>query len=269
MASDRCVNSFRQISTSSPHHPHITSHNHTTHHTKMSTKVAPDHVPTPKRRLSHTPAYEHSWLGSPPYYTAMSVLFFLLFFVQPHSWRVRLWSTLRPTIQDERLFLLCAGVITHSGTFIIANLIMTLIYSVEHPFFEQFKIQQHRPWPWKTEERHKYFQLIRKSILLVIFNQFVIAPILVLISYNDQKKFGMNGDIDSVPPWYTSMIQIAIAMVIEDALFYWAHRALHHPFIYGRVHKVHHQYKTSIGLASEYAHPIGETHRDTHTHTEH
>ena len=36
----------------------------------------------------------------------------------------------------------------------------------------------------------------------------------------------------------------------------WAHRALHLPAIYGYVHKVHHQYKTSIGIASEYAHPV-------------
>lgn len=35
-----------------------------------------------------------------------------------------------------------------------------------------------------------------------------------------------------------------------------AHRTLHHPLLYGRIHKVHHAYRRSIGLASEYAHPV-------------
>ena len=45
-------------------------------------------------------------------------------------------------------------------------------------------------------------------------------------------------------------------MVIEDALFYWGHRLLHHPKIYGKIHKRHHQFYTPVGVAAEYAHPI-------------
>ena len=50
--------------------------------------------------------------------------------------------------------------------------------------------------------------------------------------------------------------QIVVFMLVEDLLFYWAHRALHLSFIYPYVHKVHHQFRTSIGIASEYAHPV-------------
>ena len=35
-----------------------------------------------------------------------------------------------------------------------------------------------------------------------------------------------------------------------------AHRALHHPWIYAYIHKRHHEYKSVISIASEYAHPI-------------
>jgi len=45
-------------------------------------------------------------------------------------------------------------------------------------------------------------------------------------------------------------------MIIEDSLFYWTHRILHHRFLYKRIHKIHHQYKKSIGIASLHAHPI-------------
>merc|ERR1712232_1066976 len=38
--------------------------------------------------------------------------------------------------------------------------------------------------------------------------------------------------------------------------FYWSHRFLHLRFIYPYVHKLHHTYRTTIAIASEYAHPI-------------
>ena len=41
-------------------------------------------------------------------------------------------------------------------------------------------------------------------------------------------------------------------MFLEPA-FYFAHRALHHPALYARFHKQHHEYKGSVGFAAEYA----------------
>jgi len=39
------------------------------------------------------------------------------------------------------------------------------------------------------------------------------------------------------PYWFAS---IALAIVIHDAYFYWTHRAMHHPWLFKRVHRVHH-----------------------------
>jgi hypothetical protein len=184
-----------------------------------SASVAPTSPPVKSRPI--VPPHHHSWLHSPPWYTAASVLFFLLFFLQPHSWRVDLWSVLRPLIDDERWFLLVGTVLTHTLVFVVANGTMALIYYMEHPFFEQHKIQP-KPWPWKrgAEERQQYFNLIKKSLALIAFNQYVIAPVMVWFAYADQKKFGMNGDLSKVPHWYTSLVHIAISMVIEDTMFY-------------------------------------------------
>ena len=44
--------------------------------------------------------------------------------------------------------------------------------------------------------------------------------------------------------------------MINDFAFYWAHRALHHPLLYARIHKQHHQFVASIGFAAEYATPL-------------
>ena len=45
-------------------------------------------------------------------------------------------------------------------------------------------------------------------------------------------------------------------MIIEDTLFYWLHRLLHVPFFYKLLHKKHHEYNNSVGIAASYAHPF-------------
>ena len=43
---------------------------------------------------------------------------------------------------------------------------------------------------------------------------------------------------------------------LNDVLFYFAHRMLHHKSIYKYIHKAPHRFKASSGLAAEFAHPI-------------
>ncbi|KAF7729019.1 C-4 sterol methyl oxidase [Apophysomyces ossiformis] len=52
------------------------------------------------------------------------------------------------------------------------------------------------------------------------------------------------------------LTQISIFFVVEDFFHYVAHRLLHQPWLYRKVHKVHHQYAAPFGIASEYAHPV-------------
>ena len=59
------------------------------------------------------------------------------------------------------------------------------------------------------------------------------------------------------PPWYIVVGQLLFFIVVEDALFYWVHRMLHEvPGLYARVHKKHHDFRSPITIAAEYAHPV-------------
>jgi len=193
-----------------------------------------------ERELARLP-HNHSWRWSPPVYTAASCLIFLLFFVQPHSWRVRLYSSLRSLVDDERQFYTLGSLTVHTLSFAALNGGMALIYWAGLPFFEQFKIES-KPWPWHRgpKERAQYFALVRKTLALISFNLYFLQPILLWVGYRDGKRMGMGGDPspEAVPAWYTSMWQIAVCMLVEDTLFYWSHRMLHWPRIYGYVHKV-------------------------------
>ena len=42
----------------------------------------------------------------------------------------------------------------------------------------------------------------------------------------------------------------------RQVAFYYLHRMMHHPALYKRFHKVHHEWKAPIALAASYAHPV-------------
>ena len=56
---------------------------------------------------------------------------------------------------------------------------MWLIYHIELPFFERYKISSD-PWPW-VENKDEWMKLLRKSIALVGFNNLVSLPLTVFI----------------------------------------------------------------------------------------
>jgi len=94
--------------------------------------------------------------------------------------------------------------------------------------------------------------LCLKTILKV---QLISAPIITFFLYYPFKARGMYMSA-TLPEWYTVAWQVFVFVVVEDTMFYWSHRLLHHPSIYKHIHKQHHEFKSTIGIASEYAHPV-------------
>ena len=63
-------------------------------------------------------------------------------------------------------------------------------------------------------------------------------------------------DIESFPSLFELMWQTVFCMFMEDTMFYWSHRLLHHPKLYSKIHKKHHEFNNPVGFISEYAHPL-------------
>ncbi len=180
-------------------------------------------------RLPHN----HSWRYSPHWATACSCLFFVLFFYQPYWLRVSVWSWARSLIEDERRFYVAGSFLVHLSVFLMANGGMALIYAAQMPCIEQYKIQD-KPWPWmrSEEERDAYFALVRKTLLMIAFN-YTVQLALLWFGYADAKKFGMEGSLETLPHWYTSLWQIAVCMIVEDTLFYCQPHARHPGLLWG------------------------------------
>ena len=60
-----------------------------------------------------------------------------------------------------------------------------------------------------------------------------------------------------VPPWYVIGGQVLLFAVLDDFLFYWLHRAMHvRPFLYRKIHTVHHRIPTPLAISGNYMHPL-------------
>jgi methylsterol monooxygenase/4-alpha-methyl-delta7-sterol-4alpha-methyl oxidase len=127
-----------------------------------------------------------------------------------------------------------------------------LLYHFKISFFEKYKVID-EPWPWESD-KEGWRSLVVKSLLLTLANQFIITPILLLWDVYNGCDF--RTDKESLPCFTEMIWQIALFMIGEDFLFYWAHRFLHVPWVYPYVHKIHHTYTHTVSIATEYAHPI-------------
>jgi len=61
---------------------------------------------------------------------------------------------------------------------------------------------------------------------------------------------------DKLPDWTELLITTIKAIVSTEVCFFYSHWLMHHPSIYGKVHKIHHEFKATTGMAAVYAHPI-------------
>jgi 4-alpha-methyl-delta7-sterol-4alpha-methyl oxidase len=60
-------------------------------------------------------------------------------------------------------------------------------------------------------------------------------------------------------PWpaaWAVAAQVAFLFVLDDALYYGLHRLLHTPWLYRRVHALHHRVTTPCALTGHYMHPL-------------
>jgi sterol desaturase/sphingolipid hydroxylase (fatty acid hydroxylase superfamily) len=138
---------------------------------------------------------------------------------------------------------------------IVLNLMMYAIYHAELDFFERYKINPN-PWPWKVDKK-SWTELMKKTVLLVAFNNLVILPIALVAETNfHSHKMIFRTDLESLPDCLTLLVSIPFFMLVEDFTFSCAHWFLHRKWIYPYIHKIHHTHVTPVGLAAEYAHPL-------------
>ena len=51
-------------------------------------------------------------------------------------------------------------------------------------------------------------------------------------------------------------LQIVVMLATYSTYFYLTHRLFHIPYLFNKVHYVHHKITTPVGIAAVYAHPL-------------
>jgi plant 4alpha-monomethylsterol monooxygenase len=143
----------------------------------------------------------------------------------------------------NRLYFTVGTWCAHSITFWILNILLFVCY--HQNYFLQYRIQKELPSS----------DLIWECLKHNLLSHFIITPLLIYLVYPSFLAMGMS----MTPVWPPIQIilrDLLVAVLVNDTLFYWAHRAFHHPAIYKHIHKKHHTFKSNIGIASEFAHPV-------------
>ena len=144
--------------------------------------------------------------------------------------------------------------IVNLSTFAAANITYMLLYKLEIPFFEKFKASKD-PWHWKTDPAGFRSMFTKRTVPLAALNLLVILPLLfALPPYFDLDE--KTTAIEAYPSTLEIAIQLIFFMLVEDTAFYWSHRMLHSKFFYSKIHKIHHEYHSSIGISVYHVHPL-------------
>ena len=141
----------------------------------------------------------------------------------------------------------CVCVVSHDG-YSRTRCSLSLSLSLSHT---------HTQWNSTNPAVVKRWRELRWSAVKTIaFNHIVLGPAMGYFGYQGAVDWGLHMGVDTFPSWLTSMWQITLFMVIDDTMFYWGHRLLHHKRIYKHIHKLHHSFYQPVGVASLYSHPI-------------
>ena len=99
-------------------------------------------------------------------------------------------------------------------------------------------------------------ELVHATLWRALIAQCVKQPVVLSVVVWPLFAHTGAGHGGALPPVSTIFGQFMFTLACTECLFFWAHRALHTPKLYAAVHKVHHEYTGTIGIAAEYAHPV-------------
>ncbi|KAH6936445.1 hypothetical protein HPB50_017395 [Hyalomma asiaticum] len=147
-------------------------------------------------------------------------------------------------------FILTAGgqwVLTVGSYWLLGLLFLVADTGKAFPWMRRYKVQ--------ATETKVTAQDLAPVVRQVLFNQvFVQLPVNVLFYWLKELR-GFDRNL-SLPPLSRAVAHFACFVAIEEALFYYSHRLLHHRLLYRRFHKKHHEWTAPVAITAVYCTPL-------------
>lgn len=167
----------------------------------------------------------------------------------PTFWETQ-WQSIHNIFNGNTFLIIAIGApILHLIAYWIPASLFTLIDMTDKPkFISRYRIQSdgHTLLSYST---------VQKLALVCIGNQIMLGfPFAISAAY----YFNWMGWTSSIhlPSYYETVAAMILYTTIFEIVFYYAHRVLHHPFVYKHVHRLHHEFNYPVALVAFYFHPI-------------
>ncbi|KAM4678113.1 fatty acid hydroxylase domain-containing protein 2 [Discoglossus pictus] len=160
------------------------------------------------------------------------------------------WGKVHDYFGGNELALFSLGAMAiPSLSFWLYNAVLMLTDLTGKPqFITKYRIQLGKNSPVDSAK-------LRHAVITVFLNQILISIPMVLLMYPFMKWRGSPCGME-LPTFHWVLLELSIFVLIEEILFYYSHRLFHHPSIYKRIHKQHHEWTAPVGVVSLYAHPL-------------
>ncbi|XP_051955324.1 fatty acid hydroxylase domain-containing protein 2 [Xyrauchen texanus] len=191
-----------------------------------------------------------------------SGLFFLVAFRNSVTWHLQrfwgasgdFWQTQWMKLQvifsgNEPALFFIGTMLVPTLSFWLLNVLLMVVDSTGKPsFITQYRIQMDKNSPVDPARLHH-------AVKTVMFNQVFLSGPLVGLTYMVMKWRG-EPCTPELPTFHWVLLELAFCGLMEEILFYYTHRLVHHPSLYKKIHKIHHEWTAPIGVVSLYAHPV-------------
>jgi sterol desaturase/sphingolipid hydroxylase (fatty acid hydroxylase superfamily) len=105
----------------------------------------------------------------------------------------------------------------------------------------------------QKQEKQPTLVEIRECVVVVLRNEMLlIASHLALLLLGAPSRFRFDAELPS--SWETRK-DLFICIMAREVLFYYIHRAMHHPSLYTKIHKKHHRFTAPVALAAQCVEP--------------
>eukprot|EP00898_Chlorokybus_atmophyticus_P007895 jgi/Chlat1/8106/Chrsp75S07556 len=164
------------------------------------------------------------------------------------TWLERQWATHTAGWTPNQLF--CLTFVYLLAVVLLGNAPYALLDLWRPAFSEKYRLQVASEAEAQRTPA-SLFRVFRDVLLLFLV---VVLP-LQLTSFPVFNIAGIRTGYP-LPTGWEILLHLVICFIVEDYGNYWIHRWMHSPWLYNKIHYMHHEYTAPVSMCASYAHPI-------------